>query len=77
MFLIPEEELDSLRSFVDYSGGKSSTSRERVAYLVSRHTFLHTITDCYTCQAYSKGLGRVREQRTRDDRRIFDDGRGW
>ena len=79
--LIPEEELDSVRSFVDYSGRggeKSSTSRERVAYLLSRHTFLHTITDCQTSQAaYSNGPGRVKEQRTRDDRRVFDDGRGW
>ena len=41
--------------------------------MLSRHTFLHTISDCNTSQNYSKGPGRVREQRTRDDRRVFDD----
>ena len=61
--------------FCGLLGGKSHQRQGKgLRILLSRHTCLHTITDCNTTQDHVKGPGRVREQRTRDDTRVFDDG---
>ena len=61
--------------YIDVLGGRSDRRKGKgLRILLSKHTFLHTLTDCNTSPDYSQGPGRVREQRTRDDRRVFHDG---
>ena len=61
----PRRRIRFTAIFCGLLGGRSHQGKG-LCILLPRHTLLHTITDCNTSQAYSKGPGRAeRENRGR------------